>query len=102
MTKPEILSEAPMNIFELKQEIDKIKKRDKELNFRAERTDEYLHHVAHISPQKAKELYEKYQVKLIIIGKKERETYKIRERDLEKLGRVVIKSGRSEIVEITD
>lgn len=42
MTTSEILTEKPINIYELKEELDKIKKRDKELNFRAERTEEYL------------------------------------------------------------
>ncbi|HLC65606.1 MAG TPA: hypothetical protein VJI46_05800 [Candidatus Nanoarchaeia archaeon] len=38
----EILSETPLALGEMKEEIDKIKKRDKELNFRAQKTDEYL------------------------------------------------------------
>jgi DNA-directed RNA polymerase subunit F len=61
MTKPEILSEKPINTIELKSEIEKIKKRDKELNFRAERTDEYLHHVVNISSQKGEELFSKIE-----------------------------------------
>jgi len=40
----EIVSEKPISISELKQELEKIKKRDKELNFRAVRTEEYLQH----------------------------------------------------------
>lgn len=61
MSRPEIISESPINIVELKHEIELIKKRDKELNFRAERTGEYLQHVTHLSPQKGKELYEKIE-----------------------------------------
>ncbi len=61
MTKPEVLLETPINIVELKSEIDKIRKRDKELNFRAERTEEYLNHVVHISSAKGKELYDKIE-----------------------------------------
>ncbi len=38
----EIISEVPISISDLKQELEKIKKRDKELNFRAARTEEYL------------------------------------------------------------
>ncbi len=40
----EIISERPISISELKQELETIKKRDKELNFRALRTEEYLQH----------------------------------------------------------
>lgn len=40
----EIISEKPISIGELKKELEKIKKRDKELNFRAARTEEYLQH----------------------------------------------------------
>jgi len=61
MTNPQIISETAMNVVELKQEIERIKKRDKELNFRAERTEEYLTHIVHISPQKGKEMYDKLE-----------------------------------------
>ncbi len=40
----EIISEKPISMGDLKKEIEKIKKRDKELNFRALRTEEYLQH----------------------------------------------------------
>ena len=40
----EIISEKPVSMAGLKQELEKIKKRDKELNFRALRTEEYLQH----------------------------------------------------------
>lgn len=39
-----LISEKPISISELKQELEKIKKRDKELNFRALRTEEYIQH----------------------------------------------------------
>jgi DNA-directed RNA polymerase subunit F len=42
MSTPNILKETPMCMAEVKAEIDKIKKRDKELSFRTNRTDEYL------------------------------------------------------------
>lgn len=42
----EIISEKAIGISELKSELEKIKKRDKELNFRATRTEEYLQHFA--------------------------------------------------------
>ena len=37
-----ILSESPINSYQLKEELSKIKKRDKELNFRAQKTEDHL------------------------------------------------------------
>ncbi|MBS3110400.1 hypothetical protein J4227_07775 [Candidatus Woesearchaeota archaeon] len=76
MTKPEILSETPINTVDLKKEIENIKKRDKELNFRAERTEEYLQHITHLTPQKGKELYEKLE-KLAVPRIKDAHIHKI-------------------------
>lgn len=42
MPNIQILGETPLSMAEMKEELDKIKKRDKELNFRSQRTDEYL------------------------------------------------------------
>lgn len=42
----QIISEKPVSMSDLKNELEKIKKRDKELNFRAARTEEYLQHLA--------------------------------------------------------
>jgi DNA-directed RNA polymerase subunit F len=42
MSTPQIIKEAPISMAEVKKEVDKIKKRDKELSFRTLRTDEYL------------------------------------------------------------
>ena len=52
-----IIAENPISMYELKAELEKIKKRDKELNFRAVKTEEYLNQVA--SFKKASDLYEK-------------------------------------------
>jgi len=41
----EILSESPINANQLKEELAKINKRDKELNFRAAKTEEHLEHI---------------------------------------------------------
>ena len=41
----EILLETPINAYQLKEELGKIKKRDKELNFRAAKTEEHLEHI---------------------------------------------------------
>jgi DNA-directed RNA polymerase subunit F len=40
----EVISEKPIGMNELRQELEKIKKRDKGLGFRATRTEEYLQH----------------------------------------------------------
>jgi len=42
MTTMKILSEKPVSMAELKNELENIKKRDKELNFRANKTEDYL------------------------------------------------------------
>ena len=59
MTKPEILQEAPINMVHLKEELDTIKKRDKELGIIATKTQEYLKQFVKISPKKAQELEDK-------------------------------------------
>ena len=41
----EILSETPMSAAQLKEELKKIKQKDKELNFRAAKTEEHLDHI---------------------------------------------------------
>ena len=61
MVKPEIISEKPITLTELKQEIDKIKKRDKELNFRVGKTEEYLSHFLTLSKAKEEELIKKLE-----------------------------------------
>ena len=53
----DIIAENPISTYELKAELEKIKKRDKELNFRAARTEEYLNQV--VSFNKSSDLYEK-------------------------------------------
>jgi DNA-directed RNA polymerase subunit F len=42
MADVKILSEVPINMYQLADELKAIKKRDKELNFRANKTEEYL------------------------------------------------------------
>ncbi|MBT3690867.1 hypothetical protein HOG16_01325 [Candidatus Woesearchaeota archaeon] len=43
--KMEIIKQIPINIPEMKGNIDAMKKRDKELNFRAKKVEEYLNNV---------------------------------------------------------
>lgn len=74
MTDMQIISETPINIYQLKKELEIIKKRDSELNFRANRTEEYLHQVAAI--KNPEELFEKI-TKLNIPRLKEQHIHKI-------------------------
>lgn len=53
----EIISETPITIAKLSEELEKIKKRDKELNFRAAKTEEYINQFA--KGKEAGELIEK-------------------------------------------
>ncbi|NQU79063.1 hypothetical protein HQ545_04815 [Candidatus Woesearchaeota archaeon] len=61
MTKPEILDEKPITMAHLKEELKRIKKRDEELNFRAEKTEEYLNQFSTITEKKAKEIFKKIE-----------------------------------------
>lgn len=61
MVKPDILSENPISLVDLKQEIETIKKRDKELGFRAGKVEEYLNQFVSLTPDKAKELRKKLE-----------------------------------------
>jgi len=41
----EIIEQKPLNLNEMKEQIEEIKKRDKELNFRAKKVEEYLNKI---------------------------------------------------------
>jgi DNA-directed RNA polymerase subunit F len=58
MSKPQIISEEPISMYELKSELAKIKKRDGELSFRANRTEDYLNNFVVHTPKIYKELKE--------------------------------------------
>jgi DNA-directed RNA polymerase subunit F len=45
MVKPQLISEAPISMAELKAKLAEIKKRDSELNFRATKTEDYLNQI---------------------------------------------------------
>ena len=51
-----VLEEKPMGLHMVREEIDKIKKRDDEPNFRVARLDEYLQHLSQTSATKVKEM----------------------------------------------
>lgn len=61
MTSPTIVQESAITMAELKSELAKIRKRDKELNFRANKTDEYLKQFTVLDSAKADELYKKIE-----------------------------------------
>ena len=50
----EIIEEKPISIFEVKDEMVEMKKRDKELNFRAKKVEEYSNNIVKL--KKSKEL----------------------------------------------
>ena len=60
-TKPKILEEQQVPCFEVKEDIKKIKKRDAELNFRVQKTEEYLNVFISISAKEGRELVKKLQ-----------------------------------------
>ena len=70
----QIVSEMPIDVYQLKKELDKIKKRDNELNFRANRTEEYIHQIAEL--KNADELFDKL-TKLNIPRLKEQHIHKL-------------------------
>lgn len=53
----QILSEVPISAYQLREKLDKTKKRDKELNFRAAKTEEHLASIN--TPKGMDELFEK-------------------------------------------
>ena len=74
MTYNQIISETPINMYSLKKELEKIRKRDNELNFRANRTEEYLNQIAAL--KNSDELFDKI-MKLNIPRLKEQHIHKI-------------------------
>jgi len=59
MAKPKIIEENPINMVQLKEELEEIKKRDKEISPISNKTEEYLQHFVSLSPKKAEELEKK-------------------------------------------
>ncbi len=59
MSKPSVVSEAPISMVTLKGELDRIEKRDGELNIRTQRTQEYLSQFVTLSEKEAQELFDK-------------------------------------------
>ena len=57
--KPEVISEEPLAMAEVKNLLKKVEKRDEELTFRSAKTVEYLKELTLLSETKAKELAKK-------------------------------------------
>ena|SRR3989344_3853809 len=56
MSRPKVLSETPITMAELKKDLSKNKKRDTELGFRSQKTEEYLNTFCQLSETKASEM----------------------------------------------
>ena len=54
--EPKTISQAPITLAELKEEVVKIKERDKEPSIRITRMEDYLNAFVEITPQQGKEL----------------------------------------------
>jgi DNA-directed RNA polymerase subunit F len=61
MAKPIILSEEPITMAQLKEELKITKEKEKELNFRANKTEEYLNKFVQLDAKKAEELKQKLE-----------------------------------------
>lgn len=70
----EILSETPIDTYQLKEELSKIKKRDKELNFRSQKTEDHLAQI--ITHKGVEQLFDKIS-KLNISRLREQQIHKI-------------------------
>jgi DNA-directed RNA polymerase subunit F len=74
MADMQIISEAPIGTYQLRKELDRIRKRDDELNFRAQKTEEYLQNFE--SVKGAEGIFDK-MMKLNIPRLKEQHVHKI-------------------------
>ncbi len=54
---PEVIKMTPVTLAEVKNELNRIKKRDEELNFRGNKSEDYISSLHVISEKAAKELY---------------------------------------------
>src|SRR3990167_11021963 len=89
MSEISILNERPVSIYEVREKLNEIKKRDKELSFRAKKTEEFVNNVQLLKEKKAKELYDDL-INLNIEKLKPRQIVKIIDvipKDSDKIGR---------------
>lgn len=59
MVNPKIIEEIPIGLAEIKEELEKIKKRDKELGTRTSRMEDYLNQFNHLSKEEYEKLVDK-------------------------------------------
>lgn len=74
--KFKVINETAMGLNEVKEELSKIKDKDKELTFRAQKTMDYLEQMLVLSAAQAKELFTKI-VKLEVPRLKESHVHKL-------------------------
>jgi len=60
LSKPDIIEMNPITESEMLDELKKIKKRDGELNFRANKSDDFLNHFKLLKKSDIKEMYSKF------------------------------------------
>ena len=58
MSKPKVLSEMPITMAELKKDLSRIRKRDAELGFRSQKTEEYVNVFCHLSDSDSNKMLE--------------------------------------------
>jgi len=61
MPNPELIEETPVPLSDVKDQIEKIETRDKELNYRSNKTKEYLNTFQPLSKEKKDELQKKLE-----------------------------------------
>ncbi|KYK25609.1 hypothetical protein AYK26_05715 [Euryarchaeota archaeon SM23-78] len=61
MAKPEVIEKKSINISVLREELASIKKRDGELSFRGNKTEEYANEFSILKPKQAEELFTKLE-----------------------------------------
>ncbi len=76
MPNPKLIGETPLTLVDVKESLQKIEKCDKELNYRSNKTREYLNLFVQLSKEKKEELYKKL-TDLKLLRLKEAHTTKI-------------------------
>ncbi len=61
MSKPQVITETPVSVYDIKEQLESIKKRDGDLTFRGNKVEEYLQQFTMVSPKKAKEIKAKIE-----------------------------------------
>ncbi|MBR9683258.1 hypothetical protein GOV03_01840 [Candidatus Woesearchaeota archaeon] len=59
MPNPQFIEETPVTLVDVQEALQEIEERDKELNYRSNKTKEFLGLFTHVSKEKKEELYKK-------------------------------------------